>query len=59
MPIRSVPGTASVATPEGGKLYAPAAARNVQAISDLLAQLAPVQGQALEIASGTGQHIVG
>ncbi len=59
MPVRSVPGTASVATPEGGKLYAPSAARNVSALCDLLAQVAPVQGHALEIASGTGQHIVG
>jgi len=59
MPIRSVPGIASVATPGADKLYAPSAARNLQALSDLLAQLAPTQGHALEIASGTGQHIVG
>ncbi|OUS38914.1 methyltransferase [Rhodobacterales bacterium 56_14_T64] len=59
MPIRSVPGMASVATPVDCKLYAPSAARNLQALGDLLAQLAPEQGHALEIASGTGQHIVG
>ncbi|AZV79460.1 DUF938 domain-containing protein [Parasedimentitalea marina] len=59
MPIRSVPGTASVATPEGGKLFAPSAARNMPALVDLLTQVAPTQGHALEIASGTGQHVVG
>ena len=58
MPVRSVPGIASVATPEGGKLYAPSAARNKGALCDLLAQVAPTQGPALEIASGTGQHVV-
>ncbi|WIY26356.1 DUF938 domain-containing protein [Parasedimentitalea psychrophila] len=59
MPIRSVPGSASVATPEGGKLFAPSAATNMGALGDLLARVAPLQGRALEIASGTGQHVVG
>ena len=56
---RKLPATASVATThEGGKLHAPAAARNAGALRDLLLDHAPTTGQALEIASGTGQHIV-
>jgi SAM-dependent methyltransferase len=56
--MRTPPPTASVATPdETGKLVAPAAARNMADISDVLGKLAPASGQALEIASGTGQHI--
>ncbi|UWQ33829.1 DUF938 domain-containing protein [Leisingera sp. M527] len=57
MPVRSVPGSASVAAPEDGKLFAPAAARNSDVLCDLLAGIAPAQGRALELASGTGQHI--
>ncbi|MCF6432457.1 DUF938 domain-containing protein [Leisingera sp. MMG026] len=57
MPVRSVPGSASVAAPEDGKLFAPAAARNSDVLCDLLAEVAPPQGRALELASGTGQHI--
>lgn len=59
MPIRSVPGTASIATPADGKLFAPSAARNFEPLCDLLDQVAPDSGRALELASGTGQHIVG
>ena len=58
MPIRSVPGSASVATPEGGKLYAPSAARNLEPLCDLLEDIAPPSSRALEIASGTGQHVI-
>ncbi|MCB4456591.1 DUF938 domain-containing protein [Leisingera sp. McT4-56] len=58
MPVRSVPGAASAAEPQGGKLFAPSAARNSGAICDLLAQIAPKAGCALELASGTGQHVV-
>jgi SAM-dependent methyltransferase len=36
--------------------YSPAADRNKQAILDVLVQLLPERGNALEIASGTGQH---
>ena len=59
MPRRlNLPDSASVATPdENGRLYAPSAARNVQAIADLIAHVAPPPGKALELASGTGQHI--
>lgn len=50
---------ASLALPgEGNKLIAPSAIRNVAPICDLLADVAPDRGRALEIASGTGQHIV-
>ncbi|MDU9002835.1 DUF938 domain-containing protein [Sedimentitalea todarodis] len=56
--IRTVPETASVATPtEGGRLCAPSAERNCQPLCNLLTKVAPEQGAALEIASGTGQHI--
>ncbi|GGH20873.1 Protein of unknown function [Cribrihabitans marinus] len=55
---RPLPPQASVATPgEGGRLVAPAASRNAEALGDLLARVAPAQGRALELASGTGQHV--
>ena len=44
---------------EGDKLFAPTAARNQPAINAVMARVAPQSGKALEIASGTGQHIVG
>lgn len=60
MPVRSVPGAASNAqAAENGKLFAPSAARNFAPICDLLQSCAPPEGSALEIASGTGQHIIG
>ena len=37
--------------------YAPAAARNADAITHALAQLLPKDGSVLEVASGTGQHV--
>ena len=37
--------------------FSPAADRNKQAILDVLLRLLPDQGSALEIASGTGQHV--
>ncbi len=60
MPDRpaALPPTASVAEPAGGaRLHAPSALRNVDAIADLLADMAPASGSALELASGTGQHV--
>ncbi len=59
MPRRlNLPDTASVAQArEGGKLCAPSALRNIGPICDLVGEHAPDGGTALEIASGTGQHI--
>lgn len=54
-----LPLSASIATPvEGARLYAPSAANNAQPLCDLLRDHAPRRGMALEIASGTGQHVV-
>ncbi len=54
-----IPPSASVATKgTGEKLFAPSAARNVEAITQMLLRHVPNSGSALEIASGTGQHIV-
>lgn len=59
MTKRKLPANASVATvSDGQKLVAPAASRNAHALCDLLARFAPVSGRALELASGTGQHVV-
>lgn len=56
---RSLPPSASVAHAQSGdKLHAPAAERNSDALCTLLRDHAPAQGMALEIASGTGQHVV-
>lgn len=56
---KNIPSTASVAFPcNDGRLSAPAAQRNAGPIIDLVVEIAPETGQALEIASGTGQHIV-
>lgn len=60
MPRRlNLPDSAAIANAtEGGKLVAPSAARNADAICAVLADIAPAQGRALELASGTGQHAV-
>ena len=56
---RKLPASASVAAPlTGAKLHAPAAERNADALCDMLRTHAPIRGSALEIASGTGQHVV-
>lgn len=53
-----LPDTHSVATPgPDGRLFAPSAARNIGPICDVVAEHAPQTGQALEIASGTGEHV--
>ncbi|WP_170406882.1 DUF938 domain-containing protein [Ruegeria arenilitoris] len=58
MTKRSLPSNASVATEgQDGRLIAPAATRNAEALCELLSQWTPTTGQALEIASGTGQHV--
>lgn len=40
------------------KLHAPAVQRNRQPIADVLAEILPPSGVVLEVASGTGQHMV-
>ncbi len=58
MKDRKLPSNASVATPtDGARMVAPAATRNSAAICDLLESVAPKKGRALELASGTGQHV--
>lgn len=53
-----LPPNASVATTrEGGRLCNASAGRNVNAIVEMMRRVAPPQGRALEIASGTGQHV--
>lgn len=41
----------------GARLHAPAAERNMAPLTDLLTRFAPRSGRALELASGTGQHV--
>ena len=54
-----LPPSASVAQAlDGAKLNAPAAVRNAEHICDLLKNHASARGNALELASGTGQHVV-
>lgn len=56
---RNLPDTASVAHKgESGRLSAPSALRNIDAILGVLKGLLPAQGNALEIASGTGEHVL-
>lgn len=56
---RTLPPSASVAShTDSAKMHAPAAERNTDALTKLLEVHAPSRGKALELASGTGQHIV-
>ena len=56
---KNIPSTASIVQEKSdGCLHSPAAARNSAQIIELVCNYAPVNGNALEIASGTGQHIV-
>lgn len=56
---QELPPTASIADPlPDGRLVAPSAAKNVGPLCQVLRDVAPRQGRALEIASGTGQHCV-
>ena len=56
---RKLPNAASFAIPAGnGKLHAPSAVRNVDSIIHAIRAFVPTNGKALEIASGTGEHIV-
>ena len=56
---KNIPLTASVVQEKsGGCLHSPAAERNLTQIIDLVCKYSPKSGNALEIASGTGQHII-
>jgi len=44
--------------PDDARMSAPAALRNRDAILSVVMQHAPVTGRALEIASGTGEHVI-
>ena len=56
---QNLPKTASVANYESdGRLNAPSAARNAEPIVELVRKTVIKSGNALEIASGTGQHVV-
>lgn len=56
--MSKLPPSASIThADEGGKLSAPSALRNIAAITEVVTAHAPPSGRALEIASGTGQHI--
>ena len=56
---KNIPSTASVVQKtNGGQLHSPAAERNAGDIVRVVCDYAPKNGNALEIASGTGQHIV-
>jgi len=46
------------AVAEDGRLHAPAAGRNRVPIADLMEGWLPPSGQVLELASGTGEHVV-
>lgn len=60
MPRRTqLPTAASIAEPaDGARLSAPSALRNAPAIAQVLVRHGPDAGRALEIASGTGQHVI-
>ena len=56
---RTIPVTASVVQKmDGDRLHSPAAEKNVSHITELVCHVSPKNGTALEIASGTGQHII-
>ena len=56
---KTIPATASVVQKmNGDRLHSPAAEKNVSHITELVCSVSPKNGTALEIASGTGQHII-
>lgn len=56
---RQLPPTASIAEQmQDGRLVAPSASNNMGLISQVLRDVAPQTGRAVELASGTGQHCV-
>lgn len=56
----TLPDSAAVArAAPGARMVAPSAERNAVPITEALTAIAPREGRALELASGTGQHVVG
>ncbi|MEM7711814.1 MAG: DUF938 domain-containing protein, partial [Pseudomonadota bacterium] len=55
--IRRVNLPGSAVPEEDGRMTAPAAERNLEAILHTLLPRLPRRGEVLEIASGTGQHV--
>ena len=56
---KTIPATASVVQKmNGDRLHSPAAEKNASYITELVCGVSPKNGAALEIASGTGQHII-
>ena len=51
-----MPAPGSMPLPDGSAEYAPAVARNRQAILAVLGDALPARGSVLEVASGTGEH---
>lgn len=60
MTKRDLPAELASVAERGGdaRLSAPSAERNAGPITDLLRDHVPAEGRALEIASGTGQHVL-
>jgi hypothetical protein len=58
MDDRARPWLAGEAPASDGRRHAPATARNSDAIATLLAALLPRDGLVLEVASGSGEHVV-
>jgi SAM-dependent methyltransferase len=58
MDDRARPWLAGEAPARDGRRHAPATARNSDAIATLLAALLPPDGLVLEVASGSGEHVV-
>lgn len=52
------PWSAGDAPGQGDRRHAPATLRNREAIADVLADLLPRRGTVLEVASGSGEHVV-
>lgn len=53
----TLPDSAALGAGVDARRSAPSAERNLAPILDVLARLAPARGRALELASGTGQHV--
>lgn len=53
-----LPDTPGATLAQDARISAPSALRNRDVIRDQLLRIAPARGRALEIASGTGEHVV-